>query len=97
MQSCCSTPEYTGAVVSPRTPYMSELFELLTRTVGVALKYVLFYIYPVSILYKSIAGRYRPVRLADGPITDRYRFIKNASWVYAFVLYMYASGTVLRD
>ena len=33
---------------------------------------------PVSILYKSIAGRYRPVRVADGPITARYRF--NASW-----------------
>ena len=27
---------------------------------------------PVSILYKSIAGRYRPVRVADGPITARY-------------------------
>ena len=37
--------------------------------------------YPVSILYKSIAGRYRPVRVADGPITARCRFIKNASWV----------------
>ena len=34
----------------------------------------------VSILYKSIAGRYWPVRVADGPITARYRFIKNASW-----------------
>ena len=34
---------------------------------------------PVSILYKSIAGRYRPVRVADGPITAHYRFIKNAS------------------
>ena len=32
---------------------------------------------PVSILYKSIAGRYRPVRVADGPITARYRFRKN--------------------
>ena len=37
---------------------------------------------PVSILYKSIAGRYRPVRVADGPITACYRFIKNASWDY---------------
>ena len=37
--------------------------------------------YPVSILYKSIAGRYRPVRVADGPITARYSCIKNASWV----------------
>ena len=30
---------------------------------------------PVSILYKSIAGRYRPVSYPDGPITARYRFI----------------------
>ena len=36
---------------------------------------------PVKILHKSITGRYRPVRLADGPITARCRFIKNASWV----------------
>ena len=36
---------------------------------------------PASILYKSIAGRYRPVSYPDGPITTRYRFIKNASWV----------------
>ena len=35
---------------------------------------------PVSILYKSIAGRYRPVRVADGPITARYRFLRNANW-----------------
>ena len=35
----------------------------------------------VSILFKSIAGRYRPVRVADGPITARFRFINNASWV----------------
>ena len=36
---------------------------------------------PASILYKSIAGRYRPVSYPDGPITARYRFIKNAYWV----------------
>ena len=35
---------------------------------------------PVSILRKSIAGRYRPVRVADEPITARCRLIKNASW-----------------
>ena len=34
---------------------------------------------PASIIYNSIAGRYRPVRVADGPITARYRFINNAS------------------
>ena len=27
---------------------------------------------PVSILYKSISDRYRPVRVADGPIMARY-------------------------
>ena len=32
----------------------------------------------MMILYKSIADRYRPVRVADGPITARYKFIKNA-------------------
>ena len=32
-----------------------------------------------GILYKSIAGRYRP-SYPDGPITVRYRFIKNAYW-----------------
>ena len=35
---------------------------------------------PVSILHKSIAGRYRSVRVADGSIEARCRFIKNASW-----------------
>ena len=30
--------------------------------------------YPASILYKSIAGRYRPVSYPDGPITAHYRF-----------------------
>ena len=43
----------------------------------------LFAEYPASILYKSIAGRYRPVSYPDGPIAARYRFIKNAYWVYA--------------
>ena len=37
--------------------------------------------YPASIIYKSRADRYRPVSYPDGPITDRYRFIKNAYWV----------------
>ena len=36
--------------------------------------------YQASILYKFIAGRYRPVSYPDGPITARYRFIKNAYW-----------------
>ena len=32
------------------------------------------YIYPVSILRKSISGRHRPVRVADGSMTARCRF-----------------------
>ena len=35
-------------------------------------------VHPVSILYKFIAGQYRPVRVADGPITARCRFIYRA-------------------
>ena len=35
---------------------------------------------PLSILDKFTAGRYGPVRVADGPITVRCGFIKNASW-----------------
>ena len=42
---------------------------------------ITYSILEVSILYKSLAGRYRPVRVADGPITASYRFMKNASWV----------------
>ena len=47
--------------------------------------------FPVSILYKSTAVRYRPVSYPDGPITARCRFIKNASWVplIFFLLYNY--------
>ena len=37
-------------------------------------------IYITSILYKSIAGRYRPVSYPDGSVKARYRFIKNATW-----------------
>ena len=40
---------------------------------------------PVTILYKSIAGHYRPVRVADRLIMARYRFIKNASWTLSTV------------
>ena len=45
--------------------------------------------YPVSILHKSIAGRYRPVRVADGPIRARCRFIRNASWIVHYYILQY--------
>ena len=63
---CVSAISYVAFVVSLLVPHLSFLC-YLGRV-------------PVSILYKSIAGRYRPVRVADGSITARYRFIKNASW-----------------
>ena len=44
-------------------------------------------LYPASILYKSRAGRCRPVSYLDGPKTARYRFIKNAYWVLSVGLY----------
>ena len=56
---------------------------------------------PVSILYKSIASRCRPVRVADGSITARYRFFftQNASWdvfILAFVSkFVYDTGWFL--
>ena len=42
-------------------------------------------IYPAFLflfsIHRSVAGRYRPIKVADWPITARCRFIKNASWV----------------
>ena len=60
--------------------YIDDIFIIWQHNV----KYSFLDTFPVSILYKSIAVRYRPVRVADGPITARYRFIKNASWVKLF-------------
>ena len=53
-------------------PPSSSIFIMSTILIP---KFVLSYTYPVSILHKSIAGRYRPVRVADEPITARYRFM----------------------
>ena len=55
---------------------------------------------PVSIPRKSIAGRYRPVRVADGPITTRCRFIKNANWgmtkILLYLHYLFYTTTPYR-
>ena len=45
------------------------------------LVFVKYGLYPASSLHKSIAGCYPPVRVADGPITARCIFIKNASYI----------------
>ena len=60
-----------------------QLYAYVTVICGRILHmYKQYKIIPASILYKSIAGRYRPVSYPDGPITARYRFIKNAYWVH---------------
>ena len=42
--------------------------------IAICARYILVpNIFPASILYKSIAGRYRPVSYPDGPITARYK------------------------
>ena len=56
-------------------PSVFESLKVYWKLTGIRFKY------PASILYKSIAGRYRPVSYPDGPVTARYRFIKNAYWV----------------
>ena len=54
---------------------------------------------PANIIYKSIAGRYRPVSYPDGPITARYRFIKNAYWekicYFAVVWFVYCLSWII--
>ena len=49
-------------------------------------------LYQVSILHKSIAGRYRHVRVADGLITVRYRFMWNTSWGISHIQ-LFVDGT----
>ena len=46
----------------------------------------------VSILHKSIVGRYRPVRAVDGPITAGCRFMKTASWDGTFYVCFFLSN-----
>ena len=56
-----------------------------------------------SILYKSTAGRYRPVSYRDGPITARCRFTLNAYWdgpkenkdIICIMMKFYGRNTIL--
>ena len=50
--------------------------------------------FAASILYKSTAGRDRPVSYPDGPITARYKFIKNAYCF--FVVFFLAFARLFR-
>ena len=64
---------------------MSVIYYYIDKTTGCVTECrVIEYagpLYPSSIVYKSTAGRYRPVSYTDGPITARCKFIKNAYWV----------------
>ena len=51
----------------------SSLLHYRGSTIGFLL-FQHFSYFPVSILRKSISGRHRPVRVADGPMTARCRF-----------------------
>ena len=52
---------------------------------------------PVSILRKSISGRHRPVRVADGPMTARCRFTKNASWETTLIMLSGATRVITPE
>ena len=49
--------------------FLSENFLLVVKFLMYLNRHVFVMIYPVSILCKSISGRHRPVRVADGPMT----------------------------
>ena len=49
---------------------------------------------PASSLYKSTEGRYRPVSYPDGPITARYRFIKNAYWDICLYICLFSFSSI---
>ena len=54
---------------------MSEQSSSLTGwCIMISIVLMTAYNHPVSILRKSISGRHRPVRVADGPMTARCRF-----------------------
>ena len=61
--------------VRPRMNLELFLVDLHRFSLVVSINVVLKRTYPTYIVHKSIAGRYQPIRVADGPITVRYRFM----------------------
>ena len=65
-------------IVAPKASCytISAFLTFLTprRPKHIPLQTVIIQMIPVSILRKSISGRHRPVRVADGPMTARCRF-----------------------
>ena len=55
-------------------PHSGVFFILSAPNSGILLYISTVKRYPVSILLKSISGRHRPVRVADGPMMARCRF-----------------------
>ena len=86
LHNICMSAVATSLRVSEPWPVglLSFFFFCISPLVLFILKVIGSILYgpPSQLLYKSIAGRYRPVRVADGPITARYRFIKNVYWAF---------------
>ena len=72
--------------------YLRQQFETLMDVCK--LWFIRGRVHPASILYKSTAGRYRPVSYPDGPITARCRFIKNAYWAASYNAYVNEPSSV---
>ena len=72
-------PAHSRGLINLRCPHEATLDLCLSKMHPVKFLIRLRECYsafdPVSILHKSIADRYRPVRVADGPIMARYRFM----------------------
>ena len=73
---CSMIMGFPGHCSYPKTPQHFTNFILKFEQVHFTThRYALNSYIPASILYKSTAGRYQPIRVADGPITTRYRFM----------------------
>ena len=86
-------PSPDRSILDART--IIRIWAISCKQIHVNKKWVIYCNPSISILYKSKAGRYRYVRVADGSITACYRFIKNASWdIYADLWPWYKIYTV---
>ena len=78
--SCSLIISFTGHILDSQGCEISSCGQ---QKHAVFIGYMSVGTFPANILYKSIAGRYWPVSYPDGPITARYRFIKNAYRVFS--------------
>ena len=68
MRQTCMLSGYPIKIDKFTTLFNCTMVDRVTDSMAVQ------YGFPVSILRKSISGRHRPVRVADGPMTARCRF-----------------------